>query len=149
MFAVNKNPTVKDLRKFGLAMLTGFGVIGALLWISVQLKAEGAELLAWSGAGLQITAVCLWAVGVGLFALSLLSLTVAKPVYVAWMTAAMAIGTVMSTILLTVLFVLLLPPFSLIVRMGDPLRKKLKPGDTYWEDCKPHEATLERMRRPF
>jgi hypothetical protein len=41
-----------------------------------------------------------------------------------------------------------LPLFSLIVRFGDPLRKKLG-GATYWEPYRPHEPTLERMRRPF
>ncbi|MEK7710827.1 MAG: hypothetical protein AAB341_02930, partial [Planctomycetota bacterium] len=64
------------------------------------------------------------------------------------MTATAPVGIVMSTILLTMLFMLILPVFSLIVRMGDPLRKKLG-GATYWEDYKAHEPTLERMRRPF
>ncbi len=149
MFTVNKNPTVPDLRKFGFAMLLGFGVLGVVLWIAPWLKARDPMLPVWSGAGLQITALCLWALGVALFALSFLFPAVAKPVYVGWMTVAAGMGMVMSTVLLTVLFVLLLPIFSLVVRAGDPLRKKLTPRGSYWEDYKPHEASLDRMRRPF
>ena len=75
--------------------------------------------------------------------------SVATPVYVVWMTAAMWIGRVMTPVLLTALFVVLLPVFSLI-RLGDPLRLKLKPkGESYWEDHKHHESTLERTARPF
>ncbi len=149
MFTVNKNPTISDLRKFGWAMLVGFWAIGALLWLSPWLKTRDLPALGWSGTGLQFTAISLQALGVGLCFLSLAAPPVARPVYVAWMTAAGAIGIVMSTVLLTVLFVFLLPVFSLVVRAGDPLRKRLTAGGTYWEDYKPHEATLERMKRPF
>ena len=148
MFTVNKNPGVSDLCKFGWAMLIGFSVIGAVLWTAAWRKHGGHGLLGWSGVGAQGVALCLWALGAGLCALSLYSPASAKPVYVTWMRATAPIGMVMSTILLTLVFVLVLPPFALIVRMGDPLRKRLG-GDTYWEDYKPHEPTLERMRRLF
>jgi len=65
------------------------------------------------------------------------------------MTVSTFIGTIMTTIMLTILFIVLLPLFSLIVRLGDPLRKKITSGPTYWEDYKPHEASIERMKRPF
>jgi len=71
------------------------------------------------------------------------------PVYVGWMSAAFAIGAVMTVVLMTVLFIVLLPLFSL-TRLADPLRMKLKPaGESYWEDHKHHESTLERTARPF
>lgn len=149
MFTVNKNPTAGDLRKFGWAMLIGFGVIGLLLWLAQWLGAREAGVLHWLGSGQQITAVCLWALGIVLCAVSLLSPSLAKPVYVAWMSVVVPIGIVVSTIMLSVLFFLFLPLFSLVVRLGDPLRKRLHAGETYWEDYKPHEATLERMKRPF
>ncbi len=148
MFTVNKNPSEAELRKFGWAMLTGFGVIGAILWFLAWRKYGESGLLDWTGTGLQMVALCSWVLGIGLFALSLTSAASAKPVYISWMTVTVPIGIVMSTVLLTVLFVLLLPLFSLIVRMGDPLRKKLG-GRTYWEEYRPHEHTLDRMRRLF
>jgi hypothetical protein len=148
MFTVNRNPSVGDLRKFGWAMLIGFGVIGTVLWAAAWRKYGGPGPLGWSGAGAQIVALCLWALGAGLCALSLYSPASAKPIYVTWMRATAPIGTAMSTILLTLVFVLVLPLFAFIVRLGDPLRKKLG-GSTYWEDYKTYPHTLDRMRRLF
>lgn len=149
MFTVNRNPTVEDLRKFGWAMLLGFGVIGLVLWVAHWLTTPDTGVLQWAGNGRQITAVCLWGLGAVLCALSQLSPSLAKPVYITWMSIVVPIGIVVSAVLLSVLFFVLLPVFSLVVRLGDPLRKKLRASGTYWEDYKPHEATLERMRRPF
>lgn len=149
MFVVNKNPTVSDLHKFGLSMLIGFGVIGVVFWLVPWIKDRDLGAFAWSGAAIQVTALCLWAVGLGLFALSFGSPVIAKRVYLTWMSLTVPLGIVMSTILLTLLFVLLLPLFSIVVRIGDPLRRKLKTDATYWEDYKPYEPTLDRMKRPF
>jgi len=148
MFTVNKNPSVSDLRKFGLATVIGFAVLALLLWFAPWLKARDAAVLAWSVTGPQITAITLLALGLVLCLLSYGAPGAAKHIYVAWMSAAVSVGLAMSTVLLTVLFVFFLPVFSLVVRLNDPLRKKLQ-GDTYWENYKPHEPTLERMRRPF
>ncbi|MGD2108830.1 MAG: hypothetical protein PVI86_05500 [Phycisphaerae bacterium] len=149
MFTVNKNPTSDDLRKFGYAMLGGFAVIGMLLYFVPWIKSRDASAIEWTGTLLQWIAVCLPPLGVMLCALSLLAPAAAKPVYVVWMTVGAAVGAVVSTVMLTVLFVFLLPVFSVIVRFSDPLRKRLKSDGTYWEDYKPHEPTIERMKRPF
>ena len=149
LFTVNKNPTTGDLHKFGWSMMIGFGVLGALLWLAPWWKGGESASLSWSGAAPQIAAVCLWGLGVLLGALSRTTSGIARPVYVAWMSAVTPLGIVVSTIMLTVLFVLLLPVFALVVRLGDPLRRKLRRGGTYWEDYRPHEATLERTARPF
>ena len=67
------------------------------------------------------------------------------------MSVTVPIGIAVSTVLLTVLYFVLLPVFSVIVRFGDPLRKKLSRGgaESYWEDHKPYEVTLDRMERLF
>ena len=149
MFTVNKNPSRDDLRKFGVAMLLGFGFIGAILFLLPWLKARDASAFEWTGTGLQIAAVSLPALGAALFLLSYASPRAAKPVYIVWMSATVPIGIVMTTIMLSVLFFVLLPVFALIIRLGDPLGKKLKAEGSYWEDYRPHEATIERMERPF
>jgi len=153
MFVVNKNPTPADLRKFGWAMLVGFGIIALILWAGPWLgawwRSQPAPSLAWLGSTRQWFAVAVAVLALLLWAVSLFAPAIAKPVYIAWMTATVPIGVVMSTILLTLLFVFLLPPFALIVRLSDPLRRKLTKQGTYWEPYKPHEPTLERMRRPF
>jgi len=149
LFAINPHPSDSELRKFGWAMLTGFGVLGLLAWLAAWRVSENASLIEWTGSGFQIAASVMGLLAVSLFALAVLSPAAAKPVYVAWMSATMPIGVVMSTILLTVLYFLLLPVFAWIVRRGDPMRKRLSPSGTYWEPYKPHEPTLERMQRPF
>ena len=149
MFEVNKNPSSSVLRSFGRAMLIGFGVLGAIVWLLTWRSGSIPGPFSWSGAGAQVAAVVLWTVGVLLFLLSRFAPGPANSVYVIWMTAANAIGIVMSTVLLTLLFIIVLPLFSLIVRWGDPLRKRLKQNGTYWESYKPHEPTLERMGRLF
>ncbi len=149
MFTVNKNPTRDDLHKFGVAMLVGFFLVGAILFLMPSFKTRGVFTLEWTGTASQIAAVSLQTLGVALFLLSYAAPGAAKPVYVVWMSITVPIGIVMTTIMLTVLFVVLLPVFSLVVRLGDPLRKRLHAGSTYWEDYRAHEATLERSQRQF
>ena len=149
MFTVNKNPSIKELRKFGAAMLIGFFIIGAVMHFSLYIKTWDVLDLGWKGSWIQILGVSLQGLGVVLFGLSYALPGVAKPIYIVWMSIATFIGAIMTTIMLTVLFIVLLPVFSLIVRLGDPLRKKITSGGTYWEDYKPHEASIERMKRPF
>lgn len=149
MFEINRSPTAAELRKFGLTMLGGFLVIGAVLWIAPWIRTRDVGALGWTAHSAKTFAVIAWALGVAFGVVGFSPISLARPVYVAWMTVATKLGVVMSTLLLSVLFWIILPVFSLIVRMGDPLRKKLFPGGTYWETYKPHEATLERMRRPF
>jgi len=149
VFTVNTNPTDSDLRAFGRAMLLGFGILGVVLWAVNGYRMEPASYVSWAGATPQITAVCFWGLGLLLFTISHASSTVAKPVYIVWMTVATNIGIVMSTIMLTVLFFVLVPFFAIIVKSGDPLRRKLHAGGTYWEDYKVHEPTIDRLKRPF
>ena len=149
MFTVNKNPTPNDLRKFGWAMLIGFGGIGALTWLLPWIRGLEGAALGWWGGGGQIASLCFWAVGVSMWAVGLTLPGAAKPMYVVWMSLTVPIGLVMSTILFTILFILLLPLFSIVVRFGDPLRKKRHTRKSYWEDYKPYEPTMERMARPF
>jgi hypothetical protein len=156
LFTINKNPDEAVLKKFGWAMLIGFGVLGAILWVAPAVKAAwddwstwDASLLAWVAGGKQITAVCLWSVGAALWLLTLVAPMAAKPIYVGWMSVAVPVGIAVSTLFLTLLFFIVLPLFSIVVRAGDPLRRKLTRGDTYWEDHKPYEPTLERMNRLF
>ncbi len=125
--------------------MLGFGIIGLVLWY------VGPEPNGWSWTGIvgQKVAVAAWVLGLVLLLISLGPQSIGRPVYVAWMTAATYIGTVMTFVLLSVLFLVLLPVFSLI-RLKDPLRMKLlRAGESYWEDHEHHESTLERTIRPF
>ena len=144
MFSVNRNPGRSELGKFGLTILVGLGIVGGLLWWRLGPPDGGAVGLT----GGRIAAIVLWIVGVLVCLASLAAPRVGRYVYVGWMTAAMAIGLVVTPVLFTVLFIVVLPVFSLI-RLGDPLRLRKSNRQTYWEDPKPHEPTLERMMKPF
>ena len=136
MFRVNRNPRAKDLRRFGWAMLAGFTVVGAVAWLAG--RPEGRSPLSWRGSPGQLTGVAFLGVGLAVWLVSTLSPRAARTVYVAWMTAASHVGRVMSLVLLTALFVGLLPLFSLIVRMGDPMRRRRSSTGTYWEPYRAH-----------
>ncbi len=133
VFTVNRDPSAAELRKFGRAMVLGFGVIGGVVF--------------WAGAA--AVAIGLWSLGAALFLLTRISLSAARPVYLVWMTAASLIGVVMSTILLTLLYVTFVPVFSLIVRCA--IRFSSSAGTTHWEDDSDSllaEGLLRRRCRP-
>lgn len=144
MFTVNRNPTPRDLYWFALGMLVGFPAVAMLLMYFSRAKAAAGH----ATPVVTALAVGLAVAGILAGASALILPAIGRRLYIAWMTLTVPIGLVMSTLLLTLLYFLLLPVFSLIVRRQDPLRKKLG-GPTYWEDYKPHEPTLDRMRRPF
>ena len=154
LFAVKRNPSKAELRKFGWAMIGGFAVLGAILWLAPLIKAwwndlpTSWDMLRWSSSRNQWASIVCWVLGPLFLASSLAPYPVARAVYVGWMSVVVPIGIFMTTIGMTLIFVLVLPVFSLI-RFGDPLRKKLHDGETYWEDARPYEPTLERMQRPF
>lgn len=142
---VNRNPSSEDLRKFGVTILIGLGVIGGLLW---WFTGEAGARLAWTGRAGQWIAAAMWVLGVGASAIAFSSQSAGRRVYVGWMLVGAAMGMVMLPLFLSVLFFFFLPVFALI-RLKDPLRLKLKRGGTYWEKHDPHEATIERMQRLF
>jgi hypothetical protein len=141
----NRNPSVREVRKFGLVMLCGFVVLAGLFWWSGKAEEGG---WGWSGSGLHWASAVLAVLGLIILLTTLTSHAAGRVVYVVWMTAATYLGTVMTLVLLSALFVVLLPIFSLI-RFKDPLRMKLKAGGSYWEDHTHHESTLERTIHPF
>lgn len=136
---VNRNPSRRDVRQFGWVVFGGFVVIAAILAAWGLRSDEGsARLIAagvLAGAGMLIAIV------------SRISYAAGRILYIGWMTPALWLGLVMTTVLLTVLYFLLLPWFALI-RFRDPLRLR-RHGGSYWEEPSHHAATLERTRRPF
>ena len=119
LFSVNRNPSHEELRKFGWAMLIGFSVLGAAAWTVYAARNGWEPLLSWTGTTAQVASVCLWSLGVVLWILGLAVPGVAKPVYVTWMTVTLPMGIVMSTVMLSLVFFVLLPVFALIVRRHD------------------------------
>lgn len=141
MFTVNKTPTVKDIRWFAAGMIIGLPLLAALIY---ALRARTSNPTSFLSLLLFIVAV----LGILMGVTAILSPTWGRKLYIAWMRLTLPIGLAMSTVLLSLMYFLVLPIFSLIVRRRDPLRRKLG-GQTYWEDYRTHQPNLERMRRPF
>lgn len=114
--AVRSRP--RDLRKFGITMCVAIAVLGALFL--------------WRGKGSPA-----WFFGIaGLFLVLGLAVPVAlRPVQKAWMAFAIALGWVMTRVILVVLFYLGVTPVGLIARVVG--KKFIDLGfeperDSYW-----------------
>lgn len=129
----------RALRNFGLVVGGVFAAIAALV--------------AWRN-GWTLTP---WAVGLGgpalvLMALGLVAPGVLHPVYKVWMGLAVVLGFVMTRVILTVVFVGLVIPIGLVLRLvgKDLLRLKLDPAaDSYWLPKEETAPAAERMTRYF
>ncbi len=107
------------LRRFGRTVGGVFALIAAfLLW-----RAAGTPTPAvWTTGGIGLALI-----GLGLAAPRLL-----RPVYCAWMALAFAMGFVMTRVLLTAVFFLLVTPIGWAMRLSgrDPMRRR--PAASYW-----------------
>jgi hypothetical protein len=73
-----------------------------------------------------------------------------KQLWAGWKRVAFAIGLVQSKILLTILYVVVIAPFALAVRLfGDPLRIGRCDPATFYLPTEPHAGGLEAAKRQF
>jgi hypothetical protein len=115
-------PDAKKLRQFSAIWLAGFGLMGA---------AAAWKTGAWTGT----TPLVLWAIAAGIGFLGLAAPKAVRPVYLAWTAAGLVIGTVISYLLLAVIYFGLFTPLALVFRlMGrDALRRRWDArAQTYW-----------------
>jgi hypothetical protein len=110
--------TPRDLRKFGLTVGAVFLGLGLLFYLRHK-------PYCWY----------LLAPGVPLVVLGAVLPRSLKWIYVLWMTFAIVLGAIVSTILLTLLFYFVVTPIGLVARVAgkDFLSQKLEPNATsYW-----------------
>jgi hypothetical protein len=108
----------RDLRKFGLVVGGVFAALGIIMW--VRGKPHFPYFLV---------------PGAALLALGLVFPKALKQVYLLWMTLAIVLGFVVSTVLLTFFFFLVITPIGLVARLvgKDFLSLKLdRAASTYW-----------------
>lgn len=124
---VNWNPSRKELRNFGLVLLIGFGVIGFLTYRS----------------GRHGLAEGLWIGSAAVALLSCAAPVLARPFYVIWMSVGAAIGFVMSRVVMTIIFFVVITPVAIVFRLKgrDALGLRKSSGVGYWS---PHPATKDR-----
>lgn len=116
---VNWRPDARELRRFAVAMLIGFAVLGLLA--------------AWRRGSIGTTSTVLWSIGVGLAAAAFVP-GLGRLAYLAVYLPTSIIGYVVSHILLALMFFLVITPLGMILRlMGkDLLRQQRQKNKTQW-----------------
>jgi hypothetical protein len=120
---INKNPSTKELLKFGAAFLGGMAAIGALQFFVLHHEPLAKGLLI---------------AGVVVFVLSFVR-PIARLLYILWMGIGITMGLVTQPIILVVIFLLLITPVGLIFKLiqRDTMKRKLdKSATSYWEEYK-------------
>ena len=129
-------PDRAELRKFGLIMAGGLGLIALFLWY------KEVEPVAWGLGGLA-----------GVFLVAGLALPPALgPIYVVWMLLARILGFVNTHILLALVFYTLFATIGGIMRLfrHDPLDRPLRPEQkTYWLKRPSSQLSREHYKRQF
>ena len=126
-----------EIRKFGLVIAIALGVIG----IFVYVKFANFDVVGW-----------LWGIGLLFLILGFILPSVLRPVYRIWMLLAYFIGGIVSRVILTVLFYVVLTPTGLVLRLfgKDVLDQKFdKRRESYWvkKDLSGH--TKEQYRKMY
>ncbi len=127
---INWHPDARELRKFGVTMLAGFGLIGLALHVWPW---------AWPFHRNPDAARVCYAVAAGVGLLGITGTRAALLVYWPWMGMAFLAGNVMSRILLAVFYYGMITPMGLAMRLVGRDRLNIRRNDrkTYWEDMPP------------
>jgi hypothetical protein len=120
---INKNPSAKELIKFGATFLGGMAVIGALYFFVMHREplAKG-----------------LWIAGGVVFLLSFIR-PVARILYILWMGLGLTMGLVTQPLILGIVFLVLITPVGLVFKLinRDTMKRKIdKSASSYWEEYK-------------
>jgi hypothetical protein len=123
--SINWKPDARELRKFGWAMLFGFGLIGLAL---------RAWPWHWPFPRAPRAATVCWVFGAVAGLLGLTATRAALPIYFAWMGVAFVMGNIVSRIVVAGVYFLVITPMGLAMRlMGrDKLQLRRRDVPTYW-----------------
>jgi len=129
-----------EQRKFGLVMAVAIAILGFLR-------------SAWHHGIWSVTIPWGFLAVAGVFAvLGLAAPGMLRPILVAWIRFAEGLNWVITRLLLTIVFVLLLTPMGIWVRLRgkDPLKRRfLPPGTSYWEPPEEVDTSLEGFRKQY
>lgn len=120
---VNWRPDARELRRFAIAMLLGFSLLGLL---SV-----------WRASGISTLAIVLWITGLVLATAAFVP-KLGRVAYLSVYLPSSIMGYVVSHVILTLMFFLLITPLGIILRlMGkDPLQQRHQKHKTAWTPVK-------------
>ena len=136
MIEIRTDPTPRELRWFGLALLAFFGILGGILRLHLGPNS-------WSPG--------LWTAGTLLVALYYAIPPLRRPVFVGWSYLTYPLGWLLSHLVLLGVFYLILTPIGLVRRLvaPDPMQRRFEPDrSSYWEP-RPGPRPAERYFRQF
>lgn len=112
-------PDAQELRRFAIAMLIGFSLLGLFA--------------AWRAGGINQGAITLWAVGVFLATAAFVP-GLGRVAYLAVYLPTSIIGYVVSHVVLAVMFFLIITPMGFILRLlgKDPLQQRRRVKTSGW-----------------
>ena len=120
---VKWRPDARELRRFAIAMLVGFFVLGALT--------------AWRSWGIGTGSIVLWSIGAVLATAAFVP-KLGRIAYLAVYLPTSIIGYVVSNVMLTLMFFLVITPLGIIMKlMGkDVLQQRRQNRTTRWAPVK-------------
>jgi hypothetical protein len=134
---IDWHPKRKQLRNFGKIALLITAIISLLLYVIKGVS------IPW--------ALVIFAVGLIIFLSSIISLRLTREIYIVLTAVTLPIGLVVSFMLLSAFYFLLLAPLGLLFRLTgrDVLGRKFDPtAESYWQQRKPPESS-ERYFHQF
>ncbi len=136
MFEEIKNikTSSKDIRSFGIT-------IGIILFII------SAIIFYYDKSSHQIIAY----IGGGFISLGIIIPILLKPIYILWMTFAVILGWVMTRVILSVVFYIIITPIGIITRLlgNDFLKLKINKVDSYWNNRDSIEELNQNYEKQF
>jgi hypothetical protein len=134
MVEIDFHPDERTLRQFGWIALGGFGLLSLLAWKEWLLFAFGL------GDARPLVAGALLGLGVLAAFLGLVFPRANQPLFVGLALLAFPIGFVLSYVILSVLFFVVIAPIGALMRLlgHDPMHRRLEPAaETYWTKAPP------------
>ncbi|MBD3334771.1 MAG: hypothetical protein GF355_04590 [Candidatus Eisenbacteria bacterium] len=128
-------PVTQDIRRFGYLVGGLLSILGGLSW--------------WRDGWVP------WPIplvpGALIVVMALLRIPLLVPVYKGWMKGAHALGWVQTRLLLGIVFYLAITPIGLFMRLfgHDPLQKRRRAGNSFWEPREPQPVDPARYRKQY
>ena len=125
---INWKPSASELRKFGLVLLAGFGLIGTIFHFGIWPMHTPHQ-----SAGLWY-----WLLGGMAGSLGLSGTVLARPIYWLWMGIAWVMGNIISRVVVVLVYFLVFTPMrilgQLIRRDKLMLKAKSRENQSHWVD---------------
>ena len=128
----------KTIRNFGLVFAGMLGLIGGLIYW----KSQTIFIAKW-----------LWGIGLLFLVFGFILPSVLRPFYTFWMFLSFVIGGVVSRIILTLLFFVVMTPIGLLMRLigKDLLKEKFdrNSDESYWVKKDEGEVPVEQYKKMY